>query len=97
MTGIIVNDQVPEWLPIYYIQPLELVAMALAMGEKKWQKCEEEAQRRNISKHSKAVAYGADVRLTLRKEHDMRPPPEWLEEAKINQDTLAKARIVLED
>lgn len=96
--GAIIKDA-PLNLPqhIYYLQPLEIVAMGIAMGEKRWKKCEEEARRLNISKHSRAVAYGADVRVTMRREHDMRPPPEWLAEAMINEDTLRRARELVFD
>lgn len=83
------NDYRP--LPIYYLTPLEVVCLARKFGQKRWAKCEEEGAKR-LDPEVTAVAMGAEIRVALRPPKDMRPPLEWLLEAKITparlQDTL---------
>lgn len=95
--GVIIRPSDPlVWLPIYYLHPVEMLAMANEMGEKAWAKCVEKGRRR---KHNlvQAVAHGAEIRLTRRLDHDMRPPAEWLTEAKINTDSVRKAWDLVKD
>lgn len=97
--SVIVRDEPFIRLPIYYLQPHELVCMAVKMGEKRWAKCEEAGKKRR-NPHVRAVALGAEVRLTLRRPEDMpemRPPAEWLAEAGITPGALRDTVKMLRD
>lgn len=96
MSRTVLRDHPFIWLPIYYLQPLEIACMAVQMGEKKWAKCEEAGKERG-NKHVRAVAYGAEVRATLRKDHDMHPPAEWLLEAGITPGNMADTLKMIRD
>ncbi len=76
-------------LPEYYVDPLEMTAIGLLLGEKKMDKARLAARERAIGEF--AIVGNASIRVKLRPPADMRPPEPWLHEW-VKPKWLAKAR-----
>src|SRR5581483_3341799 len=90
-------------LPIRYVTPHELVAMALKAGEEKWSKAIEAGKRR-MDPQVNAVYMGCEIRVCLPRDlahvQDMRGDEGWMIEAGIHESRpkwLHKAKLLLQD
>lgn len=90
-------------LPLRYVTPHELVAMALKAGESKWTKAQEEGRRR-LDPQVNAVYMGCEIRVCLPRDlphvQDMRGDEGWMIEAGIHPSRpkwLHKAQAYLAD
>lgn len=74
-------------LPIRYVLPLELVAMALKAGDERWTKAQEAGKAR-LDPEVNAVYMGCEIRTCLPRDlkhvQDMRGDEGWLIEAGIH-------------
>lgn len=91
-------------LPIYVLDPLEIVAMGLHVrkgrnGEKRWEqavaaKWFHPDPMKTVCVHEGAIIYSAAFPERTHKQH--RPPADWLKEAGITGESLAAARDMLD-
>ena len=81
-------------LPDYYLDPLEITAVGLKLGEHEMEKCILRAKERGVREF--AIIGDCSIRVTLRPPQDMRPPEGWLHEF-VKPKYLARAKSYVTD
>ena len=81
-------------MPEYYVDPLELTAIGLKLGEIEFGKARLRAQERGL--REMAIIGNASIRVALRPPADMRPPEGWLHEF-VKPKYLARAKEYVKD
>lgn len=81
-------------LPEYYLDPLEITAVGLKLGEDKMEKCILAAKDRGLREF--AIIGDCSIRVTLRPPVDMRPPEPWMHEF-VKTKYLARAKSLVTD
>jgi hypothetical protein len=89
MAMINVGDYSFRPLTEVYVDPLEIVAIGLKLGQKEMDKCIARAKARGVREY--AIIGNHSVRVSLHPPSDMRPDQGWLHEF-VKPKYLARAR-----